>query len=118
VIVFDLEGAKLRSIGFLGYLPGQFTRIQGVALEGSGRVLVLDAFQCNAQLLESTGAPVTTFGHLGHWGGALRTPLGIAAFPGERIFVSSEGTSRLEVFAHWAWSRIFPTWEGQGVIVR
>lgn len=117
VKVFDASGALLRTIGSRGAGPGQFLRPQGVALDEAGRLLVLDAFQSTIQLLEPNGQHVATFGHMGDWRGAMRTPLGFAAIPGERIYVTSSGTADLEVFAHWAWLRTGFPWQGEGLVL-
>lgn len=102
IAVFDSNGALLRMIGS----PGEFVRLQGVTLDDSGRLFALDAFQDQVRLIESNGDPVVSFGHFGDWSGAFRTPLGLAAVPGDRVFISSSGTSMIEVFAHWIWATI------------
>jgi DNA-binding beta-propeller fold protein YncE len=103
VSVFNMSGQRVRSFGSQGNLPGQFGRIQGIALDTTGRILVLDSYQNNVQILTSTGDPVATFGQFGAWLGAMQTPLGIAVIPGERVFAASTGTEDIQVFAYWTW---------------
>ncbi len=117
ILVYDFAGTLLRAFGSFGDSSGQFIRLQGIAIDASNRVLALDAHQDHVQLLEPTGQHVATFGHLGNWTSASRTPLGVASIPGERIFVTSSGTSLINVFAHWTWSVNNPPWSAEGVSI-
>jgi len=103
IFVFNPSGQRLRTLGGLGNAPGQFVRIQGLALDADGNLFALDSFQNNVQVIRPDGEHVATFGQLGNGSGAFRTPLGIAAIPGQQVFVTSSGTGEIQVFGYWSW---------------
>lgn len=79
--VFDLAGEHLRSLGsklaaFSKEWKGKFVRLQGLALDGSGRVHALDAYLGRVQILDpDTGAYLDDYGVAADGSAVLSLPL-------------------------------------------
>lgn len=95
--VFDRAGVPLRTIGRRGTRPGEFLEPSGIALAGSGDVVVADARLNRISVFRPTGELVRTFGRFGRGEGELIAPEGLSA-QGDRICVADTGNCRLQVF--------------------
>ena len=65
VLVYDLEGKFLRTIGSQGVAPGLFARPKGVAVDHEGRAYVADAASQVVQLFDPEGKLLMFFGKPG-----------------------------------------------------
>jgi len=65
VLVYDLEGKFLRTIGSQGVAPGLFARPKGIAVDHEGRAYVADASSQVVQLFDSEGKLLMFFGKPG-----------------------------------------------------
>jgi len=105
VRVFDLQGNLLRSFGsevsqgFMNYnWKGRFVRIQGLAVDSSGRLHVLDSHMGIIQILSaSNGAYIDSYGTKGSAPGELDLPLGIDISPYGETAVANTRNERVEL---------------------
>lgn len=96
VQVFSREGAFLRRFGGYGEGQGLFVRPMGVAVDGSGRIYVSDAYQNVIQVFDASGNFLLGIFDPAH---PVRTPMGISYCGNtDRLVVASLNTSRVEVF--------------------
>ncbi len=65
VLVYDLEGKFLRTIGSQGVAPGLFARPKGVAVDHEGRAYIADAASQVIQLFDAEGKLLMFFGKPG-----------------------------------------------------
>jgi len=105
VKVFDLQGNLLRSLGgevgqgSLGYKwKGKFIRLQGLGIDGSGRLHTLDCHMGIIQILNAaTGAYITSYGTQGTGPGELNLPLDIDLNQYGQTAVTSTKNQRIEL---------------------
>lgn len=99
VQVFDRQGTLLRCFGSRSTsFSRRFGRIHGITGDTLGRVYVSDAFQSNVRVFDAEGKLLSTIGALGELPGQMRTPMGLAIDPSNRLLVASVNNGRLEVF--------------------
>jgi hypothetical protein len=96
--VFDMKGKWKKSIGKYGAKPGEFTRIQGLAVDKQGRIYVADCFQSTVQVVDYDGRGLSFIGSYGTDPGHLRIPSDVAFDPYNRLWVTSTDNKRIEVF--------------------
>jgi DNA-binding beta-propeller fold protein YncE len=96
--VFDLQGTWLTSFGEYGHEEGQFTRIQGLAVDTSGRIYVADPFQGIVTGLDENGVFLVKIGQFGSAPGELKTPMDAAIDSRNRLWVTSMNNGALEVY--------------------
>jgi DNA-binding beta-propeller fold protein YncE len=101
--VFALDGTFLRTFGgplALGAFPGNFGRIQSIAVTDGGLqsdlIHVVDAGQNRVQILSASGVYLATYGTTGTQLGELNLPLDITATPAGHILACNTGNRRLE----------------------
>ena len=93
---FDLAGKYLRSFGQYGIGEGLLIKPLGLAMDGSGRVLVSDAYQNVVQAFDRSGVYLGTIYNLDN---PLRTPLSLAI--GKKsgaLFITSLNSGAVEVY--------------------
>lgn len=93
VQAFSTGGVLRRTIGSFGGAPGSVTRPAGVALDGAGRLFVVDGFQARLAVFEAAG-PFQAFMS----SGTLQVPVGATLDPSGRLVVANSEVGRLEVF--------------------
>ncbi|KAA3618884.1 MAG: T9SS C-terminal target domain-containing protein [Calditrichaeota bacterium] len=98
IFAYDLNGNFLTSFGKFGNKPGQFHRIQGIAVDHSGHILAADPFQGNITILSQNGEYITTIGAYGSEPGQLKMPMDLAVDSRNRLWVTSMNSGRVEVF--------------------
>jgi DNA-binding beta-propeller fold protein YncE len=91
---FDLLGNLLSAYGSQGSGEGQFRHPQGVAVDPSDRVLVVDQGNNRLVVLTFDG---TEFGYLGSFGAGFNTPSGVAVDAWGHIVVADTGNNRVVV---------------------
>ncbi len=96
--IFDRNGNWKKSIGQYGSKPGEFTRIQGLAVDGKGRIYVTDCFQSTVQVVDYTGRSLAFIGNYGTGPGQLRLPSDVALDRYNRLWITSSDNGRVELF--------------------
>jgi streptogramin lyase len=97
------SGVELYEAGFFGAARAEFraglTRAAGVAVDGRGRIYVVDA-GANAvvRMDDISGANLVRWGGEGEAAGQFRIPGGIAVDSRDRIYVADTGNSRIVRF--------------------
>ncbi|HWU53230.1 MAG TPA: NHL repeat-containing protein [Tahibacter sp.] len=92
--------------GQAGDKPGEFHEPRGVAIDGNGYVVVVDALNHRVQktqvgttsFLERPGIPVLAFGKRGSGDGEFETPTGVAVDAQGNIIVVDTDNHRVQVF--------------------
>lgn len=97
VLVLDLGGALLKTIGRRGTGPGEFNYPTALTLAG-GELYVVDALNFRIQVLTPEGKFLRSFGRLGDRTGTLNRPKGIAADSGGHLYVVDALFETVQVF--------------------
>jgi len=101
VQVFDYQGNLTATIsGKQGMLGQRFSRPQGLAIDGKGRLLMIDCYSAEIMVFDlQSGVLIKTFGEYGSEPGQLRLPFDLVFDPvAKEIFVTNNRCSRIEVF--------------------
>ncbi len=101
VQIYDYAGNYVRGIsGEAGTSEFQFSRPQGVAVDGAGRVFVVDSLLGQVLVFDgATGAGLKILGSFGTEPGQLFLPLDVALDAGSGdVFVTNNRLGRVEVF--------------------
>jgi ABC-type Fe3+ transport system permease subunit/DNA-binding beta-propeller fold protein YncE len=93
------EGHRLeRVIGRAGRAPGEFNRVEGVAVDGLGNLYTADSCNHRVQVFGVDGQLLRTIGRPGSGPGELSYPYDVKVDAGGRLFVCEFGNSRIQVF--------------------
>ena len=98
VWIYDLAGTSIGSFGSHGNTNGKFYRIQGVTIGKCGNIYVNEPFQAKITVFDESLNFLTKFGYYGSQIGELNVPLDIAFDSQERILLTSNNNSSVEVF--------------------
>ncbi len=100
VQVFDRTGSFLRCFGSNGSssFSTKFGRILGITSDSQSRLYVADGFHGHVKVFDAQGVELATIGSFGEGPGRLRTPVGLAIDPSNRLWVASLNSGRLELF--------------------
>ena len=98
VQIFDMQGNWKNSIGRYGSKPGEFRRIQGIAVDGLGRIYVTDCFMSNVQVVDYDGNWLSYIGGYEANPGQLRLPSDVALDLYNRLWVTSTNNGAVELF--------------------
>jgi len=101
VQVFDLQGNFLRSYGEHLLDPddwiGKFKKIQGIEVDGLGRIHVLDSYMHRVQILSAdSGQYIDSYGSFGSESGDLNAPLDILITNTLNVVISNMGNKRID----------------------
>jgi len=97
LIVFDLDGTVVKTVGGRGTAPGEFNFPTHVGCAGN-RLLVADSGNFRVQVLDLDGTCVKAIGHKGDGAGDLSLPKGVA-FDGEgHVYVVDAHFENIQVF--------------------
>jgi sugar lactone lactonase YvrE len=104
---FDLNGAYVAQWGTPGASDGEFFFTgaftgdppNGITVDGSGNIYVVDAGNYRIQKFTGSGEFITKFGAYGYDQGELTRPSYICAGTSGRVYVSDFGTNRIQVFS-------------------
>jgi DNA-binding beta-propeller fold protein YncE len=107
---FTAGGAFLSSFGATGSGPGQLSSPTGVAVDGNGFVVVMDAGNGRVEAFREDGSYVLAFGSEGPLPGQFFHPAAIDIDPQGRIVVLDKDNSRVQVFANLATPARRETW--------
>ena len=77
---------------------GQFADPEGVAINGTGAVYVVDSANNSVQIFDVAGNKIGQFGEQGNGTGQFNSPEGIAINASGSVFVTDTGNHRVEIF--------------------
>lgn len=113
VQVFNSTGSFLRVFSLRTpadlVTTNSYGRSQGILGDSAGRLYVMDAFQDEIKVFDTAGTYLSTIAGFGEWMGQFRTPGTAALGTDQRLFVTSIGNNRLEVFSIQASGPVFVT---------
>jgi ABC-type Fe3+ transport system permease subunit/DNA-binding beta-propeller fold protein YncE len=98
VQVFDSAHKLQRVIGRAGRGPGEFNRVEGVALDASGNLYTADSCNHRVQVFGADGQFLRVIGHAGSGPGEMSYPYDVKVDAEGRLFVCEFGNSRIQVF--------------------
>ena len=93
--VFGLDGSFRRAFSNFGLGDGKLIKPMGLAVDAAHRIYTSDAYQNVVQVFDTTGVFLGTVYDLEQ---PLRTPLGVALGEGEKLFVASLNSQRVELY--------------------
>ncbi len=98
--VFDYQGVLLTTIsGKQGMMGQRFSRPQGLAVDGAGRIFMADALSGEVMVFDrQSGSLLTTFGTFGSGPGELWLPLDVVVNENQDLFVTNNRPGRIEVY--------------------
>jgi DNA-binding beta-propeller fold protein YncE len=96
---FDLNGTFVAQTGTFGHEPGEFHKIQGLALDKAGRLYAADGGNYRIQVFDQQLKLLTTWSQMGAKPGQFNTPGGIALDPNGFIYVTDFQNDRIEKFS-------------------
>ncbi len=89
----------LSTWGTQGSEEGQFSSPEGIAINASGDVFVVDTGNNRVQVFNSTGTFVREWGIVGIEDGQFQAPHGIALDKYGRVYIVDTGNNRIQVFS-------------------
>ena len=96
---FTAHGEKcLGSFGRLGEGPGEFSRAEGLGIDGQGRIYVADSCNHRIQIFSAEGKFLRAYGQAGTAAGRLSYPYDVQVDRSGLQFVCEFGNSRVQVF--------------------
>lgn len=98
VIVTDLQGMFVRSIGEPGDADGQFNLPVALALNSKGYLVVADAFNAAIQVFDQTGKFRSKFGHRGDSPGEFQLIKALAIDSSDNIYVVDGRAHNISIF--------------------
>lgn len=93
---FDATGKFLLQWGGYGEAPGKFQRLNGIAVDNEGNVVVADIVNHRIQVFTPQGKLVRYFGKLGKGKGELTYPYGVAVGKDGSLYVVEWGNCRVQ----------------------
>jgi DNA-binding beta-propeller fold protein YncE len=98
ILKFDASGRFVTSWGRSGDKPGEFRRVQALAVDDEGCVYAADAANHRVQKFSPEGAFLASWGAPGHGPGELLYPYALAMTPGSILAVCEYGNNRIQLF--------------------
>ncbi len=98
VLVCDPAGKLLREIGGRGTDPGLMSVPVNVAVDGAGRIFVVDPILCRVQRFSAEGVFEAAFGERGNMAGQFARPRGIAIDSEGHLHVTDALFNAVQVF--------------------
>jgi ABC-type Fe3+ transport system permease subunit/sugar lactone lactonase YvrE len=96
---FTAHGEKcLGSFGRLGDGPGEFSRAEGLGIDGQGRIYVADSCNHRIQIFSAEGKFLRAYGRAGAEAGQLSYPYDVQVDRSGLQFVCEFGNSRVQIF--------------------
>ena len=97
ILVLNLEGSLVKTIGRRGTGPGEFNYPTALALK-NGNLCVVDAMNFRIQVLTTEGSYLRSFGQPGDSRGSISRPKGIAVASDGNIYVVDALLETVQVF--------------------
>lgn len=98
IVVTDLQGILLRSVGGPGEDDGQFNLPVSMALNSKGHLIVGDTFGAKVQVFDATGRYMTKFGRRGDSAGDFQLIKSLAVDSSDNIYVVDGRSHNIRVF--------------------
>lgn len=98
IVVTDLQGGLIRSIGEAGEGDGQFNLPVAMALNSKGQLVVADAFSANIQTFDAAGRYVSKFGRRGDSLGNFQLIKAMAIDSTDNIYVVDGRAHNISIF--------------------
>ncbi|XP_001639279.2 E3 ubiquitin-protein ligase TRIM71 [Nematostella vectensis] len=99
IVIFNMTGKVLMSIGSQGRGEGQLGNPHGVAFLNDDVIVTADEYNHRIQLFDTnTGRCLKSFGHQGNGDGEFKNPLGVDVDDNGRIIISDYLNNRVQVF--------------------
>lgn len=98
IVVTDLQGTFVRSIGGAGEGDGQFNLPVAMVLNSKGRLVVADAFSARVQIFDADGHYLTRFGRRGDSTGDFQLIKSIAVDSSDNIYVVDGRAHNIAIF--------------------
>ena len=99
LVVTDLDGNHLLTIGKKGAGDAEFNAPQAVAIDRQGVIVVADTFNARIQRLNPDGTFINKFGKRGDSGGDLSLPKGVAVDSDGHIYVTDAKEHRVTIYS-------------------
>jgi len=96
--LFDLKGGFVRGWGQHSLGGANFSLPNAIAIDGKGRIAVVDGLRHDIKYFDAEGRFVGHFGGIGRKPGDVAFPAGIAIGNDGRVYVAERGNSRVQVF--------------------
>lgn len=98
IVVTDLQGALIRSIGASGDADGQFNLPVAMALNSKGHLVVADAFSATIQVFDQSGRFRSKFGRRGDSPGDFQLIKSLAVDSSDNIYVVDGRGHNITIF--------------------
>jgi DNA-binding beta-propeller fold protein YncE len=98
VTVFDPTGAVLFEFGGRGVEDGKFNFPTNLAVDGPGKVYVMDSLNFRVQIFDADGKFLSKFGGVGTGFGQFSKPKGIGVDSEGHIYVSDAAFNNIQIF--------------------
>jgi tripartite motif-containing protein 2/3/tripartite motif-containing protein 71 len=100
ISIFSAAGKKLKSFGSRGSGQGQFSSIQGVAVDDDDNILTVEDGNCRLQKFTSTGKLIKTVGRKGNKPGEFDDPMGISIHPhNKQVYVVDRCRHEIQILS-------------------
>lgn len=99
IVIFDVYGTYLGTIGSYGSSDGQFNSPDDVAVDSLGNIYVADTLNNRIQVFNSTRSHMLSLGSYGVLGSEFQHPKGVAVDYEDKVYVADTENSRIQVFS-------------------
>ena len=99
LMLFDLQGKRLGTLGERGNEPGQFNYPTDVDVDDQGHIYVLDSLNARVQVFDETGAFLRMFGERGTAEGSFEIPKNLAVSNTGQVYVTDALAHKLVIFS-------------------
>ena len=98
IVVTDLQGRFIRSVGGAGEADGQFNLPTALALNSKGHLIVADAFSATIQVFDQAGNYLSKFGRRGDAPGDFQLIKALAIDSSDNIYVVDGRAHSISIF--------------------
>lgn len=98
VLVLDLDGNRLKTIGVRGTRPGEFNYPTHIWIDDKGLVYIVDSMNYRVQILDENGGWLSMFGQVGDGTGSFARPKGVATDSHGNIYVVDALFHTVQIF--------------------
>ncbi|MBX9634737.1 MAG: SMP-30/gluconolactonase/LRE family protein, partial [Magnetospirillum sp.] len=98
VVVFDITGEKLQTIGTRGTEPGNFNLPVGISVGPNGNFYVVDGGNFRVEAFTADGQYLMKFGDVGRRSGQFARPKDVAIDPEGNVYVTDSSFGNIQIF--------------------